>query len=107
MLDRAGFESVPFRRVDLGGLDRRRDRRSPRSDRRSIFAVVPNSKTSSNPSSRQSSVRVSRRWCSGKGSSVDPFRLNRSSKPQFLLTKSLTYFLSDVPIFFSLNFPCH
>ena len=51
MLDRAGFESVPFRRVDLGGLDRRRDRRSfrrsPRSDRRSIFAVVPNSKTSS------------------------------------------------------------
>ena len=37
MLDRAGFESVPFRRVDLGGLDRRRDRRSfrrsPRSDR--------------------------------------------------------------------------
>ena len=53
MLDWAGFELVPFRRVDLGGLDRRRDRRSfrrsPRSDRRSIFSVVPNSKTSSCP----------------------------------------------------------
>ena len=37
MLDRAGFELVPFRRADLGGLDRRIDRRSfrrsPRSDR--------------------------------------------------------------------------
>jgi hypothetical protein len=51
MLDRAGFELVPFRRADLAGLDRRRDRRSfcrsPHSDPRSIFTVVPNSKTCS------------------------------------------------------------
>ena len=51
MLDLAGFELVPFRQADLGGLDRRRDRRSfrrsPRSDCRSIFGVVPNSKMSS------------------------------------------------------------
>ena len=51
MLDWVGFELVPFWQADLGGLDRRRDCRSfhhsPRSDRRSIFAVVPNSKMSS------------------------------------------------------------